>query len=141
MQVIDSFRGKYGWLSNFHQFDNLIECNGFYFRTVENAYQSAKSLNSNVRRIFTTLTPSEAKQLGKEIKIRPDWDLVKLKIMEDLVLQKFTKNEQLRKKLVDTGETLLIEENTWGDQFWGICNGKGENHLGKILMKIRESLI
>jgi predicted NAD-dependent protein-ADP-ribosyltransferase YbiA (DUF1768 family) len=35
----------------------------------------------------------------------------------------------------------LIEENTWGDTFWGICKGQGENHLGRLLMQIRDELL
>ena len=60
--------------------------------------------------------------------------------MEDICRAKFTQNEELKKKLIDTGDATLIEGNTWNDTFWGVCNGVGENNLGKILMKIREEL-
>lgn len=140
MQVIDSFRGEYRWLSNFQIFQNSINYEGQYFYSVENAYQAAKTINRDIRKIISDLTPSEAKQLGKEINIRIGWDLLKLKVMEDLVLQKFTLNEDLRRKLVATGDAMLIEGNNWGDKFWGVCNGEGENHLGKILMNVRKHL-
>jgi predicted NAD-dependent protein-ADP-ribosyltransferase YbiA (DUF1768 family) len=42
--------------------------------------------------------------------------------------------------LIDTGDQELIEGNWWGDVIWGVCNGKGENHLGKILMEVRKEL-
>ena len=33
-----------------------------------------------------------------------------------------------------------IEGNTWNDTFWGVCNGQGQNWLGKILMLVRSEL-
>ena len=42
--------------------------------------------------------------------------------------------------LIQTGDSVLIEGNTWGDRVWGVCNGVGENRLGRILMKIRSEL-
>lgn len=43
--------------------------------------------------------------------------------------------------LINTGDAELIEGNSWGDTFWGECNGIGENNLGKILMKIRKEIV
>lgn len=40
-----------------------------------------------------------------------------------------------------TGESILIEKNTWGDTYFGVCNGVGENNLGKDLMSIRYRLL
>ncbi len=53
---------------------------------------------------------------------------------------KFTRHFDLREKLLATGDRKLVEGNTWGDTFWGVCRGNGKNHLGKILMKIRAEL-
>jgi predicted NAD-dependent protein-ADP-ribosyltransferase YbiA (DUF1768 family) len=47
---------------------------------------------------------------------------------------KFIQNEDLRKLLLDTGTSELIEDNNWHDTFWGVCNGVGANKLGEILM-------
>jgi len=60
-----------------------------------------------------------------------------VQVMYDLVLQKF-QYANLRKLLLDTGGQYIQEGNTWGDRFWGVCNGIGENHLGYILMKVRD---
>lgn len=84
-------------------------------------------------------SPGEAKRLGRKATLRLDWEKVKLTIMEDLLRQKFAWKE-LKEKLLSTGDEELVEGNTWSDTFWGVCNGKGENHLGKLLMKIREEL-
>ena len=57
--------------------------------------------------------------------------------MRDALIQKFS-DKKLQKKLIDTGDAELIEGNWWGDKFWGVCEGEGENHLGKLLMEVRE---
>lgn len=53
---------------------------------------------------------------------------------------KYLQNRYLRNKLINTGDAYLKETNTWNDTFWGISNGIGQNHLGKILMQIREEM-
>ena len=80
--------------------------------------------------------------MGRQVTLRTDWEQVKVSIMEKIVRAKFVQNPYLMKKLLDTGELLLIEGNTWKDTFWGvdINNGEGKNHLGKILMNVREEL-
>ena len=57
--------------------------------------------------------------------------------MLNLVRAKFKQNPGLAEKLLNTGERELVEGNQWGDTFWGVCSGKGENVLGKILMQVR----
>jgi predicted NAD-dependent protein-ADP-ribosyltransferase YbiA (DUF1768 family) len=61
--------------------------------------------------------------------------------MYNLVKQKFTNNNKLKGQLLATGDAKIVEGNTWGDVFWGVCNGVGENHLGEILMKVLEELL
>lgn len=93
----------------------------------------------NLSKIATT--PGQAKREGnsKGILLRPDWEQVKLKIMEQLLRIKF-QDPVLREALLKTYPQKLIEGNTWGDTFWGQCNGIGKNHLGKLLMQIRKEL-
>jgi ribA/ribD-fused uncharacterized protein len=139
LEFITKFRGANRYLSNFW------ECNvtyqGFRYYSTEHAYQAQKAKNEETKKYIAYLpTPAEAKRYGKKISIRDDWEDVKLKIMEDLVRIKFNENEDLRLKLLETDYMLLIEGNEWGDTFWGFCRGKGENHLGKILMKVRDEL-
>lgn len=136
--VIDSFSGENAFLSNF--FDTNIIFDGIMFISSEAAYQAQKTLDLEERRQFTLLHPGKAKRMGRKVTLRSDWEDVKLKVMEDICRAKFTQNEELKKKLIDTGNAALIEGNTWNDTFWGVCNGVGENNLGKILMKIREEL-
>lgn len=87
---------------------------------------------------FANLPPNEAKRLGRRVKLRADWETVKDQVMFDVCCAKFNDNEYLAQLLVQTGDAILIEGNTWNDTYWGVCNGKGKNMLGKILMQIRE---
>jgi ribA/ribD-fused uncharacterized protein len=136
--MISEFRGEYRWLSNFQEVD--IYYDGMYYPTTEHAYQASKTLNLRVRRMIANApTPGQARKLGQTIEMRPDWCNVRLKVMEDITRLKF-KNSDLKEKLLATEDQELVEGNTWGDMFWGVCEGKGENHLGKILMKIRTEL-
>jgi predicted NAD-dependent protein-ADP-ribosyltransferase YbiA (DUF1768 family) len=57
--------------------------------------------------------------------------------MEEILRMKFA-DERLRDKLTSTAPVELVEGNWWGDTFWGVCKGVGENHLGRLLMKIRD---
>lgn len=138
--MIDSFIGEYRWLSNFHLVS--IEYEGLNYPSSENAYQAAKTLDHLTRIKFTNIGPKKAKELGSPKGIitpelmRPDWDTVKFNIMYDILSIKFA-DPELKQKLLDTGDEELIEGNWWHDTIWGVCNGVGANHLGKILMKIR----
>lgn len=112
------------------------------FPTVEHAYQAAKTLDLKAReRIRLLPTAGKAKAAGKRLKLRDDWEEVKIGIMRGLLRQKFAPGTFLAGVLLETGERELIEVNTWGDRFWGECpRGVGENHLGKLLMEIRAEL-
>lgn len=140
VRVINSFRGEHGFLSNFYPAKVVYE--GMEYPTSEHAFQAAKSPVTGVRMIIARASsPGDAKQLGRKIALRSDWENIKLQVMEDIVRAKFSQNADLRIMLVQgTGDAELIEGNTWGDEFWGVCNGEGENHLGKILMEVRKEL-
>ena len=138
--MIIAFRNQYRFLSNFWPAPVLY--GQFEFPTVEHAYQAAKSLDRNDHAYLANMNISagKAKHFGRLIDIRPDWERMKLGIMEDLVRQKFFKHESLRGALLATGNATIVEGNTWGDTFWGVCGTEGQNHLGKIIMKVRKEL-
>jgi hypothetical protein len=134
--VIGPFRGEWRWLSNF--WPARVYLDGVEYPTVEHAYVAAKTLDLELRAaVLAFSSPGDAKRLGRKFTLRPDWDSVKLDVMESLLRQKFA-DPMLRRKLVWTYPNELVELNEWGDTFWGVCRGKGENHLGRILMKIRD---
>jgi ribA/ribD-fused uncharacterized protein len=136
------FKGGYRFLSNFYYAPVVFD--GEEYRTIEHAYQAAKTLDKSEREMIrNSRTPGRAKTLGKEMAtLRKDWQDIKISIMTDLVNQKFTKHSDLKEKLLATGDAEIQEGNWWGDTFWGvdIDTGVGENNLGKILMKVREHL-
>jgi hypothetical protein len=109
------------------------------YPSVEHAYQAQKTLDRKLRKCFLTGNAGQAKRNGQRIELRKDWYDVSLNIMENLLKQKFSDND-LKQKLIETSDEELIEGNWWGDTFWGVCNGIGENHLGKLLMKVRGEL-
>jgi ribA/ribD-fused uncharacterized protein len=137
--AIDSFQGEYRYLSNFWPAEVVFE--GMTYPTAEHAYQAAKSLDPAERqRIAAAPTPAQAKQAGRALKPRDDWETAKFQVMEVVVRDKFTRHADLGRQLLASGDAELIEGNTWGDRVWGVYQGEGENRLGKILMKVRAEL-
>lgn len=132
---IQGFIGNYAFLSNFFPCEIIFE--DFWYSTTEHAYVAAKTTNNNIRaNISSIATPAAAKRFGRSLKVRDDWDLIKLRVMTELIHLKFQQDE-FKTLLLSTGTSYLEETNTWGDIFWGVCREKGENHLGKILMRER----
>lgn len=140
--AITQFTATHVFLSNAHWADVLFE--EYVYPTVEHAYQAAKT-RSVVQReyIRRAPTPDQARRLGRHVRLRPDWESVKLPIMAALVRQKFDPliHPNLAQQLLATGDAPLSEGNT-GDTFWGVdvATGVGENHLGRILMEVRAEL-
>jgi len=136
--MINSFSGPYRFLSNFYP--SIIEYDGIEYPTAEHAYQAAKTYDTAIKRKISMLdSPGKAKRCGQDVIIRLDWEEVKVDVMEDILRIKFDNNELFNKLVITIGEE-LIEGNYWGDTFWGVCNGVGQNNLGKILMKIRDQI-
>lgn len=138
MRDINSFQGNYRWLSNFYPAPMIYK--GVLWRTTEHAYQAAKSDDPNVHFDFMDITAGQAKKRGRELVMRDDWDDIKLYVMAELTTLKY-QIPSLRQLLLETGTRHIIEGNSWGDTFFGVCNGIGENHLGKILMAERYRIL
>jgi len=144
-KIIAVFKDDFEFLSNFYQ--SQFVWKGYTWPTVEHAYQAAKTLGVEMRRLIRqSSTPSQAKRLGRQVILRSDWEDIKIDIMYELVKLKFFSNVDIAEKLLATGEDMLIEENSWHDNIWGDCcchkcsNIEGENFLGLILMLVREDL-
>jgi N-glycosidase YbiA len=136
---ITEFSGEYRWLSNF--WPSVVELDGIVFQHVEGAYVAAKTLDIDARyRIQNLLTPGACKREGRKLQLRDDWENVKVSIMETLLRQKFAPDSDLARQLLATGDREIQEGNYWGDTFWGICKGRGQNVLGRLLMHIRNEL-
>lgn len=135
--TINRFDGDYRFLSNF--FDAPTAYDGVLYPTSEHAYQAAK-FHPVHREIFLHGTPGQAKRKGQLPGKRGDWETVKCGIMLDILRDKFRRNLRCATMLVATGDAELIEGNTWGDTYWGVCRGVGKNMLGRLLMTVRQEL-
>lgn len=136
--VISEFRGEFYFLSNFYP--TPIYYNGTTFMNAEAAFQAQK--DPKRAKDFSYLQPSEAKRLGRRVKLREDWEEVKISEMFHIILAKFQQNPNLAKKLLETGYAVLMEGNQWHDNIWGSCTcdrckNQGSNKLGRILMAVR----
>lgn len=140
---IVQFRGPTRWLSNFHHAPIVYD--GVIYPTTEHFYQSYKSPNPDEQiAIIDCKTPLEAMHMGRSTKetYPPEiWETMKVLVMFNALMLKFTQHSDLKSKLINTGKVQLVEGNTWGDRVWGQCPlGEGENLLGKTLMKVRTIL-
>lgn len=139
--MIRGFRRDSYFLSNFYLCG--ITYNGMKFTNAEALFQSFKALNRQHE--YCDLTGKESKRKGRTEDLPSNWNEARLPLMEGILRLKFTQNDNLKQMLLNTGEQELIESNTWHDNFWGSCEcsrcgDKGENNLGKLLMKIRKEL-
>ena len=131
MKPITQFIGHHFFLSNFYPEDDGL--------TVEHRFQAAKTHELSQKGIILSArTPAIAKRIGRKVSLRPDWEDVKIPIMLGLLITKFY-DARLRAMLLETGDAELVEGNYWNDRFWGvdIRTGRGENHLGQLLMTVR----
>lgn len=139
---IYGFQGKHRWLSNMWPVE--FEVGGIKFMSSENAYQAAKyAPHRDIIEKVAKMPALDAKAYAKNRAnawTTPDFNTRKLTFMK-LFLKKKFENPTLRQKLINTGSVHIEETNTWGDTYWGCCpQGVGENHLGKMLMELRDDL-
>jgi ribA/ribD-fused uncharacterized protein len=135
--VIDKFRGKYAFLSNMSSSKFIVD--GIKYNSVENFFQAQKTLDPEERKRIAGMSPVEAKRAGRKVSLRKDWNDIRLEIMKTGLRMKFS-DPFLRKLLLNTGSSMLIEGNNYGDRFWGKVNDIGSNHLGELLMSVRADI-
>lgn len=148
MMPILGFQGEYRFLSNFWICPNGVTLDGHTFRCSEAAYVAhkldkdkyTKEQREEIYAKLATMDGRESKKYGRNIMVRPDWNKVKVEVMRRVVRAKFEQDRELAGLLRATGNARLEETNHWRDTFWGVCNGVGENWLGKILMEVRDQL-
>lgn len=142
--VVYGFFNDFRFLSNFHIVE--IPFDGLTYWSTEAAYMSAKTHDPEIKQaLAATRMPSQAKKIGRQLVLRPDWEDVKLGIMEAVNRVKYItgpsdETKMLGEMLKVTNPAVLVEANWWGDTYWGECKGFGQNNLGKVLMKIREEI-
>lgn len=145
MPDIIRFSGDHLFLSNFYTW--RVNHDNHTWPSAEHAYQAAKTLSPEEKRyILHARTPGEAKRRGRMATLRDDWEDVKDSVMMEILESKFSRSQgMLARHLLETGRGLLVEGNTWHDNYWGVCYcnncpGHGKNRLGRTLMAVRRSL-
>lgn len=125
--------------SNFASFQ--VKYKGVTWMTSEHAYQAMRyedeSLQRKIRHMPSAHEAYKFAMANKD-KERKDWKEIKVSVMEEIVRAKLSQHPYIQKQLEETGDREIIEDSP-KDLFWGRGpNWKGENHLGKIWMKLRE---
>lgn len=139
--MIVQFRDEFAWLSNFTP--AKIKLYGFNYPSVEHAFMSAKSDDLEWKKFCINAgnSPAAIRRLGRLVKLKDNWEEIKIDVMRECLFQKFLQ-EPYKTKLLNTGAQYIQEGNYWNDKFWGVClkTNEGENNLGKLIMEIRNML-
>lgn len=137
-----AFSGRASFLSNFASYEKeeYFNYRGIFYHSNEHFYQAMKFESPNIRYQIARHPSIGLKKFVRTLgPIREDWDEIKLEVMEEGLRYKFSL-PRFKWLLLSTHNLELVEYNYWGDTFWGVCKGVGENNLGKLLMKIRSEL-
>ncbi len=136
---VRGFRGPYRFLSNFAR--TPVTVDGVTYRTLEHGFQAAKTDDATARAaVMAVRSPAAARLRGQTVPLRAGWDQQRLAVMARLLRAKFS-DPRLAAALVATGTAEFVEVNTWDDGYWGVCGGQGNNHLGRLLMALRDELL
>ena len=134
------------WFSNMTLMDSPYIHEGISYNTSENFYQAMKLPAHHVerRKHLSEMNPYDSKSAFRIyphfFTVRASWNSQeKLRVMREILDWKFQIGTSWHKKLMETTDD-IVEYNNWGDTFWGVTihNNEGSNHLGKILMDIRD---
>lgn len=130
-------------LSNFSSFSLMWR--GLRFDTSEAVYHWEKFARTShdvsiaIRGATSAHAAFKIAQDHKHLR-RPDWDDVKVNVMRNILRAKVAQHEYVRRKLLSTGDRILVEDS-WRDDYWGWGpNRDGQNMLGKLWMEIRAEL-
>ena len=151
---VGSFQDEKAFLSNmyrqpiyFNRQHEIFVSDELVYPSTENLYHALKCQHVDDRIRFIKCTPFESKKLSKTMYVRPDWDddmkIEAMKLCTDL---KYDYNIDLQDKLLAVTDDIIVEENNWGDDFWGMVYNHskghfvGQNNLGHILTSKREQI-
>ncbi len=138
--IIAHFVFRRRWLNNLHFCH--VEYQGVVYKSVEHAYQAIKAAHPVDKRwIMEADSAREARMRGEHVRLRGGWNpAVARRLMLKLLWSKFHHNPALREKLLKTWPHELVHGNMEEDRYWGVSRrtGDGENHLGKLLMFLRD---
>lgn len=134
-------------LSNFSSF--TVRYNSIIFPTNEHLYHWFKFCEGPTQEhldvcewIRTAPSAHEAFQIAQRNRhlYDPQWETKKFPRMKEGLWLKSLQHEYVRRKLLQTGDRILVE-NSWRDNVWGEGPNKdGQNRLGKMWMEIRTEM-
>ena len=123
--------------------DHGFELEDQYWPSAEHYFQAHKFNDAAyAEKIRTAASPNLAKKLGRKQrkKLRKDWPQIKQTIMTRGIYRKFISNSALAQELLATGDQSIVESSNY-DYYWGCGRDRrGHNHLGKILMRVRDKI-
>lgn len=140
----DEYQTELYPLENFAPYGLIID--NLYFPTAEHAFQYFKFIGTNEEiseKIRLALSPNEAREIARENKKKriSNWKEYKYDVMDEVIGIKVNQNPIVKEVLLNTRDLLIAEYCIDEDTDWGIDkNNKGNNHLGKSLMKVRENI-
>jgi hypothetical protein len=144
-----------GYLSNWYLSQFAVD--GIVYSSMEQymMFQKAKYFQDEVicKQILATDDVARIKELGRMVSDYDDtaWNGIRQILVYEGLLAKFAQNEELREKLINTGNAVLVECAV-KDQIWGIglsmnnphrfdkTKWRGQNLLGYALMMARDKL-
>lgn len=142
MEKITDFSNQYSFLNNDHIC--LVHYDGLLYASVTHAFQAARTLSESTREQISKIHDIETMyELVENIEDPPEWNKNRVRIMEILIRDKFRRNHILRQRLSETGTAQLqnsYQESSPSNLFWGTINDRGDNTIGKILMKVRSDI-
>lgn len=143
MYDINDLTKNYFYLCNFYM--RPMTFNGLNYSNAEAAYQAQKCLYDEDKMLFVEggdfSSPREAQKRGQQIAIVDNWDDKRVEVMYEVIAEKFLQNPDLAERLIQTNGQLITEGDRFSDTFWGLTEDGGENHLGNILMYIRDNVL
>lgn len=132
---------KYAWLSNSAHFKFVLD--GKEWDSVEHYYQAMKFVDEEWQDAVRCASSAlHARKIAKSwgARVRRDWRTEKMKVMGKALYAKFTQNDELRERLLDTDDSLLAHIVS-SDLYWGVNHdGEGANLLGEMIESVRQSL-
>jgi ribA/ribD-fused uncharacterized protein len=153
MIFFNSYSPQWGWMSNFWPAPIRVPVGGGFgdkqsFPSAEHLYQFSKWDRRGVdqRELMDAICglnevdAASAKRWGRKVRVRPNWEGMKLKVMRNVLREKFAQHHDLAVRLAETDDELLLHLSPW-DKFWGVSETRvGLNRLGQLMMQRRELL-
>lgn len=141
----------WGFLGNMAPFPVTYE--NKIWKTSEALFQALRFDDNAIKEeIRTKASPMSAKMIAKKFKSRMVIEPMSksdVEIMRSVVKLKFDQHPEIKRKLINSGEHIIIEDVTdrpgARHMFWGMKKENdqwvGENMMGRILMELRETYL